>query len=53
MKAPDIIAEGVETKEDLDELEKMGCDFIQGFYFSKPLPAAEFIDFLKEKNFAG
>ncbi len=48
----ELVIEGVETKEDLDELEKMGCDFIQGFYFSKPLPAAEFIDFLKEKNFA-
>lgn len=34
------IAEGVETVEQLDGLKKMGCTQFQGFYFSKPLPAA-------------
>lgn len=46
----ELVIEGVETKEDFDALRQMGCDFIQGFYFSKPLPAREFIEFLKENN---
>ena len=37
-----VIAEGVETKEQYDLLKKVGCDIIQGFYFSKPVPADEF-----------
>lgn len=35
------IAEGVETVEEWDMLKEMGCDDIQGFYFSKPLPVDE------------
>jgi diguanylate cyclase (GGDEF)-like protein/PAS domain S-box-containing protein len=37
-----VIAEGVETREQLDYLREHNCDEIQGFYFSKPLPAADF-----------
>lgn len=36
-----VVAEGVETHEQLDFLKKRGCETIQGFYFSKPLPPAE------------
>ena len=36
------IAEGVETAEQFAELKAMGCDIIQGYYFSRPLPADEF-----------
>ncbi len=37
-----MIAEGVETEEQLNTLREMGCDMVQGYYFSPPRPAAEF-----------
>ncbi len=37
-----IVGEGVETEAQLDFLRKNGCDLMQGYYFSKPLPADEF-----------
>lgn len=43
-----IVAEGVETEEQLHELEAMGIDYIQGFYFSKPLPSEKFIEFVND-----
>ncbi|MCR5092577.1 MAG: EAL domain-containing protein [Lachnospiraceae bacterium] len=45
-----VIAEGVETEEQLNSLMAMGCDYIQGFYFSKPLPQDEFLTFMKESE---
>ena len=45
-----IVAEGVETKEQLDSLESVGVDYIQGFYFSKPLPAEDFVKFVADFN---
>ncbi len=44
-----VIAEGVETQAQLDALNAMGCDLIQGYCFSKPMPAAEFERFMEEK----
>ena len=37
-----MIAEGVETEEQVDFLRKINCDSIQGYYYSKPLPEQEF-----------
>jgi EAL domain-containing protein (putative c-di-GMP-specific phosphodiesterase class I)/GGDEF domain-containing protein len=42
-----VIAEGVEGLEQQEILAAMGCDEIQGFYFSRPLPEQQFIDFVK------
>lgn len=39
-----VTAEGVETQEQLDFLKELGCDKIQGYFFSKPLPAKEIED---------
>ena len=36
------VAEGVETKEQVEILKKLGCDYLQGYYFSKPVPFDEF-----------
>ena len=36
------VAEGVEVKEQVDFLAKEGCDMIQGFYFSKPVPSSDY-----------
>jgi len=40
------IVEGVETKAELRLVATMGCDFVQGYYFAKPMPEEEFIDYL-------
>ena len=50
LKVP-VVAEGVETRQQLDMLKQAGCDLIQGYYFSRPLPPEEFEKLiLKEKQ---
>ncbi len=44
------IAEGVETKEQLAYLREQGCDEVQGYYYCKPIPAAQFSKFIKENS---
>ena len=46
----EIVAEGVETQEQYLKLEELKIKFIQGFYFSKPLPEQEFLEFLSQKS---
>ena len=43
-----LVAEGAETREAVDMLRDMNCDYIQGYYYSRPLPADEFVRFLNE-----
>ena len=49
LKVP-VVAEGVETEEQYRALRRMGCDLIQGYYFSVPVPPEEFERFLAEKG---
>lgn len=42
------VAEGVETEEQVSFLRQSGCDYIQGYYYSKPLPEEEFVEFLEK-----
>lgn len=44
------IAEGVESEAQLDALRLLKCDQIQGYYYSKPLPATELVSFLKAQG---
>ena len=43
-----VIAEGVETKVELMRLQSMGCDLVQGYYFSRPLPAADYEELIRK-----
>ncbi|MFK7967435.1 MAG: putative bifunctional diguanylate cyclase/phosphodiesterase [Burkholderiaceae bacterium] len=45
-----VVAEGVESVEELRALAKMGCDEAQGYYLSKPLAAADVIDWIKMRH---
>lgn len=44
------IAEGVETKEQIEKLKSFGCDYVQGYYYEKPVPYEEFEQLLDKKT---
>ena len=48
LKLP-VVAEGVEDEEQYMMLKRMGCDLIQGYYFSRPLPASGFEELIKKE----
>ena len=45
-----VIAEGVETEEQLHALKNIGCDIVQGYFFSKPVPSEKFEPFILQKK---
>ncbi len=48
-----VVAEGVETREQLEIIKSLGCDVVQGFYYARPMPEDEFIEYVnhaKEGN---
>ncbi len=45
-----LLAEGVETKEQIDLLQSIGCDQVQGYYYAKPMPEEEFFVLLKKQK---
>ena len=47
----DVVAEGVETYDQLDFIKGLGCHFVQGFYFSRPLPGDSFEKVINQEAF--
>lgn len=45
-----LVAEGIESAEELKAMEKQNIDYIQGYYFSKPLPSEDFVKFVEKYN---
>ncbi|MCM1040278.1 MAG: EAL domain-containing protein [Roseburia sp.] len=43
-----IVSEGIETKEQMETIVALGIDYIQGYYFSRPLPGEEFLSFIEQ-----
>lgn len=48
-----VVVEGVETQEHMDILDHLNVDYIQGYFYSKPLPVEQYVAFLKEHNQIG
>lgn len=46
-----VVAEGVETKKQVDFLKKVGCKYAQGYYFDRPLEKEDFVGRLKNKKY--
>ena len=48
-----IVAEGIETEEQLNTMKRLNIEYIQGYYFSKPVPGEEFISFISKNQQVG
>jgi diguanylate cyclase (GGDEF)-like protein/PAS domain S-box-containing protein len=48
-----VVAEGVENQGQVEFLKPHGCDHMQGFLFGRPMPAADFVEYLKRNSGAG
>lgn len=48
----EIVVEGIETQEMLDAFSDLNCDYIQGYFFSKPIPEKDFVAFITNANVA-
>jgi len=46
----EIVAEGVESKEDVEQLINMGCSYCQGYYYAKPLPLSEAVENIRHNH---
>ena len=46
----EIVAEGVETGEQAKQIIRLGCDHIQGFFYARPMPRDQFLEFLQNNN---
>ena len=46
----EIVVEGAETEDAIDILKEMKCDYIQGYYYSRPLPVGDFVGYIEEQN---
>lgn len=45
-----LLAEGVETREQVDLLRSIGCDQVQGYYYAKPMPEEEFFELFRKQQ---
>ena len=43
-----LVSEGIETIDENDSMKEEGIDYIQGYYYSKPLPMKDFVEFIRE-----
>ena len=43
-----VIAEGVEEEKQVKMLKRLGCDYIQGYYFAKPMPKKDYVKLLQK-----
>ncbi len=46
----EIVAEGIETESMMEQFASLSCDFIQGYYFSKPVPEDKFVEFIMNSH---